>query len=52
MEMKQTKIQLDEKILEKLQLRAEKLGMKTGSYIQMILGQHVADGVLEDDTAE
>lgn len=39
--MKPIKIQLDDKILELLEEKAKKLGMKTNAYIQLVLGQHV-----------
>jgi hypothetical protein len=39
--MKTVKIQLDDKILKLLEVKAKKLGMKTNAYIQLVLGQHV-----------
>jgi len=48
--MKSLRIQLDEKILESLDKLAEDLGMKTGSYIQMILGLHVKENQGEEKT--
>lgn len=49
--MKTLKIQIDDKVLEKLEKMAEDLGMKTNAYVQFVLGQHVKiqDGKYKPD---
>lgn len=41
--MAMIKLNIDDRVKEKLELEAEKLGMRLNAYIQFVLGLHVAE---------